>query len=119
MIANCWLRPGKSSSANDVQGFLANTLHRLGNQKVALLRADIGFSDTAFLEDLKRQNLHYIIALRQNQPMQRALLDAQGWWPLCDEQGHRVEGIELYRFSYPANAWSAPRTVVGIRQHIE
>jgi hypothetical protein len=119
MIANCWLRPGNSSSANNVQGFLANTLHRLGNQKVALLRADSGFSDSAFLEDLERQKLHYIIALRQNQPLQRALVDAQGWWPLCDEQGHRVEGIELCRFSYQANTWSKPRTVVGIRQHIE
>ena len=40
-------------------------------------------------------------------------------WPLLDEQGHRVEGIELCRFSYQANAWSKPRTVVGIRQYIE
>ena len=119
MIANCWLRPGNSSSANNVQGFLANTLHRLGNQKVALLRADSGFSDSAFLDDLERQNLHYTIALRQNQPLQRALVDAQGWWPLYDEQGQRVEGIELCRFSYQANTWSKPRTVVGIRQHIE
>jgi hypothetical protein len=118
MIANCWLRPGNASSANNVQGFLANTLQRLGNQKVTLLRADSGFSDNAFLDDLERQNLHYIIALRQNQPLQRALVEAQGWWPLLDEQGQRVEGIELCRFSYQANAWSAPRTVVGIRQHI-
>lgn len=119
MIANCWLRPGNASSANNVQGFLANTLHRLGNQKVALVRADSGFADNAFLDDLERQKLHYIIALRQNQPLQRALVDAQGWWPLLDEHGLRVEGIELCRFSYQANAWSKPRTVVGIRQHIE
>lgn len=119
MIANCWLRPGNASSANNVQGFLANTLHRLGNQKVALVRADSGFADNAFLDDLERQKLHYIIALRQNQPLQRALIEAQGWWSLLDEQGQRVEGIELCRFSYQANAWSKPRTVVGIRQHIE
>ena len=118
MIANCWLRPGNSTSANNVQGFLANTLHRLGNQKVALLRADSGFADKAFLDDLESQKLHYIIALRQNQPLQVALVDAQGWWPLVDEQGHRVEGIELCRFSYQAPSWSSPRTVVGIRQHI-
>jgi hypothetical protein len=76
MIANCWLRPGNASSANNVQGFLANTLQRLGNQKVALVRADSGFADNAFLDDLERQKLHYIIALRQNQPLQRALVEA-------------------------------------------
>lgn len=119
MISNCWLRPGNSSSAHNVQAFLANTLHRLGNQHVSLLRADSGFSDSAFLDYLDEQSLHYIIALRQNQPLQRALVDAQGWWPLLDEQGHRVEGIELSRFTYQANAWSTPRWVIGIRQHIE
>lgn len=119
MIANCWLRPGNASSANNVQGFLANTLHRLGHQKVSLVRADSGFCDHAFLTDLERQGLHYIIALRQTQPLQRALVEAQGWWPLLDEQGEPVEGIKLCRLSYQAATWSAARSVIGIRQHIE
>ena len=119
MIANCWLRPGNSSSANNVQAFLANTLHRLGNQHVSLIRADSGFADSAFLDHLEERQQHYIIALRQNQPLQRALVDTQGWWPLLDDTGERVEGIELSRFAYQANAWSKPRWVVGIRQHIE
>ena len=75
MIANCWLRPGNSSSANNAQGFLANTRHRLGGKQVALLRADSGFCDSAFLDHLDQQQLHYIIALRQNQPLQRALVE--------------------------------------------
>ena len=76
MIANCWLRPGNSSSANNAQEFLANTLHRLGGKHVALLRADSGFCDSAFLDHLEQQQMHYIIALRQNQPLQRALVNA-------------------------------------------
>jgi hypothetical protein len=48
MIANCWLRPGNATSANNVQNFLTNTLHRLGGKRVALARADSGFSDNAF-----------------------------------------------------------------------
>ena len=68
MIANCWLRPGNSSSANNVQAFLANTLPRLGGNHVSLLRADSGFSDSAFLDHLEPQQMHYVIALRQNQP---------------------------------------------------
>lgn len=119
MIANCWLRPGNSSSANNVQAFLANTLHRLGGKQVSLLRADSGFSDSAFLDDLDQRQMHYVIALRQNQPLQRALVNADGWWVLQDEQGQAVEGIELTRFAYQATPWSKPRWVIGIRQHIQ
>lgn len=118
MIANCWLRPGNSSAANNVQGFLANTLHRLGNKQVCLLRADSGFSDSAFLDHLDQRPLHYIIALRQNQPLQRALVNATGWWGLHEEDGTPVEGIDLTRFTYQPAAWSQPRWVVGVRQHI-
>jgi len=78
MIANCWLRSGNSSSANNVQAFLANTLHRLGGKHVSLLRADSGFSDSAFLDHLEAQQMHYVIALRQNYPLQHALVDASG-----------------------------------------
>jgi hypothetical protein len=67
MIANCWLRPGNTSSANNVQGFLINTRERLGNKHIGLIRADSGFCDNAFLEHLEEENLHYVIALRQTQ----------------------------------------------------
>ena len=119
MIANCWLRPGNTSSANNVQAFLSNTLHRLGDKRVCLLRADSGFSDSAFLDSLEERQMHYVIALRQNQPLQRALVDEQDWWVLHDEAGKPVPGIELNRFMYQANAWSKPRWVIGIRQHID
>jgi DNA-directed RNA polymerase subunit L len=122
MIANCWLRPGNSSSANNVQSFLASSRHRLGDKQVSLLRADSGFGDSAFLDYLDQQQLHHIIALRLNQPLQRALVNAEGWWVLQDEHGkpiEGVEGIELTRFTYQASAWHKPRWVVGIRQHID
>jgi hypothetical protein len=119
MIANCWLRPGNTSSAHNVQAFLTNTRHRLGDKHVSLLRADSGFSNSAFLDHLDEERLHYIIALRQNQPLQRALVHADGWWVLQEAQGKPVEGIELTRFRYQAPAWSQPRWVIGIRQHVE
>ena len=119
MMANCWLRPGNSSSANNVQAFLANTLYRLGGKHVSLLRADSGLSDSSFLDPLDQQPFHYIVALRQNQPLQRALVDSHGWWALQDEHGKSVEGIALTRFTYQAPAWNTPRGVIGIRQHLE
>ena len=123
MVANLWLRPGNTSSANNIQGFLANTRQRLGNKHIALLRGDSGFSDNAFLTHLEEQSLHYVIALRQTPPLQRALVDAslegKGWWGLEDDKGKVVPGIELTRFRYQANSWSQPRWVTGIRQHID
>jgi hypothetical protein len=119
MIANCWLRPGNASTGNNSQAFLDATLRRLEKQSVCLLRADSGFSDSAFLDHIEARALHYVIALRLNQPLQRALVDAQGWWRLHDEAGKVVPGIELTRFSYQSNVWSKARWVIGIRQHIE
>jgi hypothetical protein len=47
------------------------------------LRGDSGFSDNAFLTHLEEQKLHYIIALGQTAPLQRALvkasLEGKGW----------------------------------------
>lgn len=123
MVANCWLRPGNTSSGNNVQGFLTNTRQRLGNKPIALLRADTGFSDNPFLEHLEDQGINYVIALRQTQPVQRALVNAcvqgQGWWQLVDDKGKPVEGIELTRLLYQAPNWSKPRWVTGIRQHVQ
>ncbi|HJW81351.1 MAG TPA: IS1380 family transposase [Acidiferrobacterales bacterium] len=110
MVANCWLRPGNSHTANNAQAFLDNTLDKLGGKQVALLRADSGFGDNAFLQELEAKSLHYIIALRLNQPLQRALVDQRGWWMLDD-------GIELVSFDYRAPSWPRARRVVGIRQH--
>ena len=111
MVANCWLRPGNSHTANNAQAFLDNTLDKLGGKRVVLLRADSGFCDHAFIEELEAKSLHDIIALRLNQPLQRALVDQRGWWTLDD-------GIELVSFDYRAPSWPQARRVVGIRQHI-
>ena len=94
-------------------------MHRLGDKRVCLLRAERGWSDSAFLEHLERQQMHHIIALRQNQPLKHALVNAQGWWVLQDEKGQPLQGIELTRFANQPEAWSKPRWVIGIRQHID
>jgi hypothetical protein len=109
MVANFWLRPGNAHTANNTIGFLASTQANLGDKRVGLLRADSGFSDTAFLSHLEEHGLNHIIALRLNQPLQRALVTEEGWWALD-------EGIELVSFDYQAPAWDKPRRVIGIRQ---
>ena len=50
MVANFWLRPGSAHTANNVAGFLDNTLERLGDINCSLIRADsVLASDDFFL----------------------------------------------------------------------
>ncbi|SFI54463.1 transposase [Nitrosomonas sp. Nm34] len=93
MVANLWLRPANSHSANNALAFLDDSLEKLAGKRVLLLRADSGFSDSAFLDNLDQRSMHYLIALHLNQPLQRALVDETGWWALDD-------GIELITFDY-------------------
>ena len=99
MVANLWLRPGNSHTANNAKAFLQASLDRLDAKRVELLRADSGFSDEAFLADLEQRQLHYIVAARLQQPVQRALVAQRGWWMLD-------EGIELVSFDYQSPSWA-------------
>ena len=119
MIANVWLRPGNTGSANNVIGFLHATREHLAGKAIGLLRADSGFCEDAFLTHLEGEPISYIIALKLNQPLQRALVRAtqiasppQGWWALDD-------GLELTEMMYQAPSWAAPRRVIAVRQHIK
>ena len=76
---------------------------------VSLLRADSGVIDSAFLYHLEHQKMYYVIALGQNRKLQPALVEANGWWVLQDENCKPIEGIELTCFSYQAHTWSKPR----------
>jgi hypothetical protein len=116
MVANIWLRPGNSHTANNAVAFLDNTLSRLGAKKCELLRADSGFSEEAFLKTVESNHIHYTIALRLNQPLHRSLVSFQrAWWPLEEAGG---QGIELCQFDYQASSWGQPRRVIGVRQHL-
>ena len=125
MIANVWLRLGNSGSANNVIGFLHATREHLAGKAIGLLRADSGFCEDAFLRHLEGERINYIIALKLNQPLQRALVRATqvaqakqgtppplGWWALDD-------GLELTEMMYQAPSWQSPRRIIAIRQHIK
>lgn len=124
MLANVWLRPGNSSSANNAISFLQSSIENLGpDKRVGLLRADSGFSDRAFLEHLEQHKMHYTVAMKLVRPLQHALVGAQ-WWPLqeFDEKGKpiaQVSGIELCELPYQADSWEQPRRIIGVRQHIK
>jgi len=131
MIANVWLRPGNTGSANNVIGFLHATREHLAGKAIGLLRADSGFCEDAFLTHLESERINYVIALKLNYPLQRVLVRAAqnvqatqstqstqtppprlGWWALD-------EGLELTEMMYQAPSWQSPRRIIAIRQHIK
>lgn len=129
MIANVWLRPGNSGSANNVINFLQATREHLAGKTIGLLRADSGFCEDAFLRHLEGERINYIIALKLTQPLQRALVRATqvaqdqqataptpppplSWWALDD-------GLEIADLMYQAPSWQSPRRIIAIRQHIK
>ena len=114
MLANVWLRPGNTHSANNAISFLEATKEHLGSKRVGLLRADSGFCEHAFLSHLEQSSTHYTVAMRLVRPLQHSLVQSR-WLPVHGESG---AGIELCELSYQADSWDQPRRVIGVRQHM-
>ena len=110
MVANFWLRPGNSSSANNALQFLESTLRHLESKIVGLLRADSGFYDDAILTFLQGRHIDYIISAKLTHRLQRAIAERVTWWSV-------ERGLEMGELNYQAQGWSAPRRIIVVRQH--
>lgn len=111
LVANMWLRSGDTSSANNFLSFLDDTLSKLKNKTVSLIRLDSGFFQSNILDYLEEKPMKYIVAARFTHPVQR-LIDARQNWILLDT------GIEICEQMYQSNAWKKPRRMVIVRQRI-
>lgn len=112
MLANFSLRPGNEHSANNILQFLESTLHHLGDKGVSLLRADRGFFDEAVRATRGGKRIHYIIAARLTQPLQRTIHQATGWWKL-------EAGLELAELRYRVAVWGTERRLIVVRQSVK
>lgn len=112
MVANFWLRPGNTNSANNILEFLAATLRHLGTKTVGLLRADSGFFDDAVMRFLHDKTIPYIISARLTRPLQQALVSQCQFWAI-------QPGLEIGELSYQATGWERARRVVVVRQSVK
>lgn len=112
MIANYWLRPGNTGATTNFLSFLENTLERLHNKKVGLIRMDSGFYSKDIFEYLENKNLSYIIACRFTSRFKYALAHQKVWTEIAD-------GIEIADTTYQADDWESPRRIVMIRQQTD
>ena len=112
MVANFWLRPGNTSSSNNILAFLHSTLRHLGNKTVGLLRADSGFFDDAVMSVLQDKKIAYIISARLTQPLQQAMVSQCKFWVV-------EPGLEIGEINYQAQGWAEARRIVVVRQSVK
>lgn len=112
LVANMWLRSGDTSSANNFLSFLEDTLSKLKNKTVSLIRLDSGFFQSDILDYLEEKTMEYIVAAKFTHPVQR-IIDASTNWILLDT------GIEICEQMYKSNSWKKPRRMVIVRQRIK
>lgn len=112
LVANMWLRSGDTSSANNFLGFLEDTLSKLKNKTVGLIRLDSGFCQSAIFDYLEGRKIEYIVSAKFTHPVQRLIAGVNKWMALD-------EGIEICKQIYQAPNWEQTRRVKIVRQKIK
>lgn len=111
LVANFWLRPGNTGSANNAHGFIEATLANLGDTQVGLFRADSGFYDKSIVNLLKARKIAHIISARLTQALQQAIVDQCKWLQVAP-------GLEVSELDYQPHGWDASQRLVVVRQHV-
>lgn len=112
LVANMWLRSGNTSSANNFLSFLEDTLSKLKNKTIGLIRLDSGFFQSDILDYLEEKVMNYVVAVKFSQPIQR-LIHASENWIILDT------GIEICEQIYQSESWQKPRRIVVVRQKVK
>ena len=112
MIANYWLRPGNTSASTNCLSFLEDTLSRLPDKRVGLIRMDSGFFSGNILGYLEQRQLSYIIACRLNNRIKYSLTHEKTWVEVAD-------GLEIAETTYQAEHWDSPKRIVMVRQEVK
>jgi len=112
LVANMWLRSGNTSSANNFLSFLEDTLSKLKNKTIGLIRLDSGFFQSNILDYLEEKLMNYIVAVKFSQPIQRLIHSSTNWIVLDT-------GIEICEQIYQSDSWQKPRRIVMVRQKIK
>lgn len=112
LVANMWLRSGDCSSANNFLSFLEDTLSKLKNKTIGLIRLDSGFFQSNILDYLEQKTIDYIVAVKFTHPIQRIIKQSNNWITLD-------AGIEICEQLYQSESWKKPRRIVIVRQKIK
>ena len=111
MVANFWLRPGDTGSANNIIAFLEETFKILKGKTIGLFRADSGFYQRAVMEWLEGHGIDFVIAIKMYPNLKDAIKEKIKWI-------EKADGIWIGELNYQAKDWQEARRVVVIKQSI-
>ncbi|MFM6272262.1 MAG: hypothetical protein ACKPFA_38120, partial [Dolichospermum sp.] len=86
-----------------------DTLTKLKNKTISLIRLDSGFFQSDILDYLEAKTMDYIIAAKFTHPIQR-LIAGDNNWIILDN------GVEICEQMYQSDCWQKPRRLVIVRQ---
>lgn len=110
LVLHAWLRPGDTGNANGTVEFFQEALGFLGNRhRVGLVRADAGFYEGRFLDDLEGRRIDYAVACKLSPPLKDHITRIKSW--LTVENGIAVSEIDYQGFY-----WDKSRRVIVVRQ---
>ncbi len=112
LVANMWLRNADTSSANNFLSFSDDTLTKLKNKTVSLIRLDSGFFQSNILDYIEFKTMDYVVAAKFSAPIQRLIARSNNW-VLLDA------GIEICEQMYQNDSWTKLRRLVIVRQRIK
>jgi hypothetical protein len=114
LVANFWLRSGNTSSAENFVAFLEDTLSKLKDKTIGLLRLDSGFYGKQVFDYLEQRTtpISYIVAARFYEPIQKIIAGHQAWL-------HVDQGIEVSEIQYQSPLWNKSRRMIIVRQKIK
>ena len=111
LVANMWLRSGDTNSSNNFLSFLEDTLSKLKNKTVSLIRLDSGFFQANILDYLELKKMNYVVAAKFTPPLQRFIATNKSWLIIDD-------GIEISEQMYHSDSWGKERRIVMVRQKL-
>jgi hypothetical protein len=111
LIANFWLRSGDTSSSNNFKAFFEDTIGKIKNKTIGLVRMDSGFFSNAILTMMEGKLINYIVAVKFYRPIQKEISLQQNWIKV-------EEGIEIAETLYKAEGWESARRIIIIRQKL-
>lgn len=111
LIANFWLRSGDTSSSNNFKAFLEDTLGKIKNKTVGLIRMDSGFFSNDILTMMEEKIINYIVSVKFYRPIQKEISLQQNWIKV-------EEGIEIAETMYKAESWQSARRIIIVKQKL-
>ena len=114
LVAGFWLRSGNSPSASNVLSFTCALLARLPRQvRLALVRADSGFCQEAWLALLEARDLPYIVVAQLSVRLQSIIRRQTRWLATS------VPGLEVAEVEHHGINWSRPRRIILVRRRVK